>query len=88
MREDGIQAHLQGFSTTDTYNRTTVHSSSTSDETTFIICKVNTVILLYTLKLITVELICSQICSLFLQIGETTVQGRQRSIFQKTKKLL
>ncbi len=38
MREDGLQAHLQGFSTTDTYNITTVHSSSTSDERTFIIC--------------------------------------------------
>ncbi len=38
MREDGLQAHLQGFSTTDTYKITTVHSSSTSDERTFIIC--------------------------------------------------
>ncbi len=44
MREDGLQAHLQGFSTTDTYNIITVHSSSTSDERTFIIlCTVNIV---------------------------------------------
>ncbi len=44
MREVGLQAHLQGYSTTYTYNVVTVHSSSTSDETTFIIlCTVNTV---------------------------------------------
>ncbi len=37
MREVGLQAHLKGFNTTDTYNIITVHSSSTSDERTFII---------------------------------------------------
>ncbi len=42
MREVDIQAHLQGFSTTYTYNIITVHSSSTSEGTTFIIlCTVN-----------------------------------------------
>ncbi len=73
MREVGLQAHLQGFNTTDTYDIITVHSSSTSDETTFIIlCTVTT----YTLKLITVELICSQVvltCALFVQNWETAV---------------
>ncbi len=45
MREVGRQAHLQGFNTTTTsYNIVPVHSSSTSDERTFIIqCTVNTV---------------------------------------------
>ncbi len=44
MREVGLQARLQGFNTTDTYNIITVHSSSTSDERTFIILyTVNTV---------------------------------------------
>ncbi len=43
MREDVLQTHLQGFNTTDTCNINTVHSSSTADETTFIIiCTVNT----------------------------------------------
>ncbi len=69
MREVGLYAHLQGFSTiTDTYNITTVHSSSTTDETTFIIiCTVNTVA---HVKLITVELICNQVvltCTVFVQ---------------------
>ncbi len=44
MREVGLQAHLQGFNTTYSYEIITLHSSSTSDETTFIIlCRVNTV---------------------------------------------
>ncbi len=43
MREGGLQSHLQGLNTTDTCNIITVHSSSTSDETTLIIlCTVNT----------------------------------------------
>ncbi len=43
MREDDLQTHLQGFNT-DTYSIITVHSSSTLDETSFIIlCTVNTV---------------------------------------------
>ncbi len=42
MREVGIQAHLQGFNTTYTHNIITVHSSSTSEGTAFIIlCTVN-----------------------------------------------
>ncbi len=65
MREDGLHALLQGFSTTDTFNITTVHSSFTSDERTFIIlCTVNTVAhvaLIY----YTVELICT--CAVFVQ---------------------
>ncbi len=41
MGEVGLQAHLQ---VSVTYNINTVHSSSASDETTFIIlCTVNTV---------------------------------------------
>ncbi len=44
MREVDLQAHLQGFNTTNTYSIITVHSS-TSDETTFIILyTVNTVV--------------------------------------------
>ncbi len=44
MREVGLRARLKGFSTTYTYNIITVHSSSTSDEKTFIsLCSVNTV---------------------------------------------
>ncbi len=44
MREVGLQAHLQGSNTTYTFNIITVHSSSTSDERTFIIlCTVHTV---------------------------------------------
>ncbi len=71
MREVGLQAHLQGFSTTYTYNIITVHSSNTSDERTFtILCTVNTVTHVVHPQLITVELFCSQVvltCTLFLQ---------------------
>ncbi len=88
MREVGLQAHLQGFNTTDTYNITTVHSSSTSEERNVIIlCTVYC----STCWLITVELICSQValtCTLFLRNWETAVCGGREVFFQKTEKLL
>ncbi len=60
MMEVCLQARLQVFNASDTYNIITVHNSSTSDERTCIILyTVTTVHMLYTPKRITVELFCS-----------------------------
>ncbi len=89
MREVGLQAHLQGFSTTYTYNIITVHSSNTSDERTFtILCTVNTVTHVVHPQLITVELFCSQVvltCTLFAELRDECLGEEDFFFFRRLR---